>query len=142
MWWGLYVIRVSDRKQLDHLSRRTCVIENIDAEGLLFVVKDMQIIDPIPINGGAVPCLHGVAEITEPPQPPWYHIGLSKHRKATAKKVEELSRFSTEVLLCVSLLPFKTLIVCHDSTVIDSDDVYIAIVKARASREEKRKNKQ
>lgn len=117
MWWHTYLVK-STTNQITPLrdNKTFCVVDNLDAEGQWFIVKDLAPVTGTPnelftlINHGYTPSITSTAEVTPAKSGAYLYIGLPAKRADTVAKIEELLKTCDEVYPVMSMYP--TLQVC------------------------------
>lgn len=94
------------------------VVDNLDAQGKPFIIKDLSVTQLIPVIIGKTPAaVFSDAEKTKIAHSPWHHMQLSEIRLKQASKHVEMNGVCEAMYMCVNLSPLKVLVlVQHNIT--------------------------
>lgn len=104
MWWGVYVVKCVDVTALPTLF---VVVDNLDSDGLIFVVKDVLQKKPLLIKHGMQPAVF--AENPSAAATDWYHLQRTIDMNFVKHRVGQLQECCINVRMVVNLMPFETL---------------------------------
>ena len=104
-WWNTYLVKSDMDRMLDSLPKDFTVVDNLDAAGEWFIVKDISVKGITVINKGYTPCVSSMAEVTPAKSGSYTYICKSKIRKDLMVKLQVLTSVSREVYLLTSIYP-------------------------------------